>query len=264
MNNKEFKNLLELHWIWQMGIFITEKKEIKGVVYYFGPINSEFFNLALPLIANPLELNLTEVKTEFEKHDRVPSFYITEDLQKLGFTDYLISKGYSSAGNDTWMVLDQSKYQKELSRSKVVEVTPEKFSDYYSVLSVVFSDFAGNEKYLEICKESISGRVTSEAFNDFKSELYLIYDNGKPIAGGGMFYSVEGNFAYLHDAGTLEEFRGKGYQTDLIRYRTNKALSLGITRIYSLVEEKSQSWKNMIKNGFEQVHSANIITLKNK
>jgi hypothetical protein len=262
MTQEDFQKLFNTHWKWQKGVFSTDIVEEDGVVYYFGRLNSEFFDVAIPQVGTPNKLNLDLIKRRFEAAERTPSFYLTEELQKKGFVEYLIRNGFSLLDSDTWMVLDESVYGEQEPNSKVTEVDLDKFGDYYSVLSVVFKDFQSNEKYLEICKNSLAGKVKSENFDDFKSELYLIYDNDKPAAGGGMFYSVKGNFAYLHDAGTLEEFRGKGYQTDLIKYRANKALGLGINRIYSLTEQGEQSWKNMIKIGFNQLYVANILGLK--
>lgn len=258
----EFKKLFDLHWQWQQGVFVSDIKEENGLTYYFGPLKNEFFDVVLPKLDSPNELNLEEVKKTFTEKGEVPSFYITEDLQKKGFVEYLIRAGYSLAGTDTWMVLDNSVYRKEKAKAHVEVITQDNFKDYYSVLSKVFSDFPSNEKYLDICKNSILKEIGNENVKDLKLELYLIYDNGKPASGGGMFYSVDTDFAYLHDAGTLEEFRGRGYQTDLIKHRTNKAVELGITRVYSLVEHGGQSWKNMIKNGFNQAHRADIVALK--
>lgn len=263
MNTKQFKELFDTHWKWQMGVFATDLIKEGGAILYFGKLRSEFFDVALPDVSTPEELNLGSIKKRFEDTDRTPSFYLTEEKQKSGFGEYLTKNGFSLLDSDTWMVLDTNLHKKEEPASEIVEVTPGNFKDYYSVLSVVFKDFKSNERYLEICKGSISGNVKADNFRDFKSELFLIYDNGKPAAGGAMFYSVKGNFAYLHDAGTLEEFRGKGYQTDLIRYRVNKALNFGIDRIYTLVEQGGQSWKNMTKNGFAQEQVASIFSIKN-
>lgn len=258
----DFDELLKTHWIWQKGVLISEENNIDSAVLCFSPINSEYFNLAIPNIDDPRRLDLVAIEKEFVERDRVPSFYLTEDKQKKGLAEYLVRKGYSYSGGDTWMAFDVNNQLNRKIDSEIKEITQEKFDDYYSVLSRVFSDFSGNDKYLEICKDSISGKVTSNSFKDFRSELYLIYDSEKPAAGCGMFYSKEGDFAYLHDAGTLEEFRGKGYQNDLIKYRVNKALEAGITRIYSIVELGGQSWKNMIKNGFSQKQLVYIISKK--
>lgn len=145
--------------------------------------------------------------------------------------------------------------------SKIIVVTPENFVDYNSVLGKVFSDFPGNKTYMKILEKTISDKLKSD-FPGLKSDLYIIYKNGKPASGAAMFYSKEGNFAYLHDAGTLKEFRGKGYQTDLIRHRVNKAISLGIDRIYTSVTQGSTSWSNSIKCGLNEMHTGFILLKK--
>lgn len=262
MATDNFQQLFDFHWLWQRGVFYTDVQEGKDLTYYFGPLKNEIFDVVLPKLNRPQELDLQAIQQVFTKMGEIPSFYLAEDLKKKGFVEYLIRAGYSLTGTDTWMVLEPSLYKKQEPKSEVITITADNFKDFYTVLSPVFKDFSGNETYLEICKQCISKNIGNEFAKDLKLELYLIYDNGKPASGAGIFYSVEKNFAYLHDAGTLEEFRGRGYQTDLIEFRTNRAIDLGIDRVYTLVEHGGQSWKNMIKNGFNQAHMADIVSLK--
>lgn len=258
----DFNKLLQTHWDWQQGNLSSMTKSGDGVCFHFSTIVSDFFNLAEPLVENPNEVDLKKIEKEFKDNDRNSSFYLTEEKQKQGFVEYLVRNGYTFEGTDTWMILDKESYKEEIQKSDVVSVTNENFSDYDKILSSAFSDFGGIKRYLEICNDTITGGSSSLKFDDFRSEIFLIYDNNEPASGGAMFSSVKGNFAYLHAAGTLDKFRGHGYQTDLIKFRVNKALENGITRIYSLVEQGSQSWKNMIKNGFYQAHVANIFAKK--
>jgi GNAT superfamily N-acetyltransferase len=108
---------------------------------------------------------------------------------------------------------------------------------------------------MDILKSIQMGELKME-YPGLKLELYLIYEEGIPVSGAGLFFSKERNFAYLHDAGTLERYRGKGYQSDLIRYRVNRALEEGIDRIYSSVDYGSKSWANCIQCGLIQLHTA--------
>ena len=82
------------------------------------------------------------------------------------------------------------------------------------------------------------------------------------VAIGALFYSAEENFGYLHDGGVLKIARNKGYQTNLIRHRINVCLEKGISRIYATANHGNQSWRNCIKNGFEQIQVVEVFIEK--
>lgn len=137
----DFKNLLQTHWSWQEGNLNNETKEIGGAVSHFSTIVSEFFNLTEPMVEKPEDFDLEKIEGEFKNHGRNTSFYLTEEKQKQGFVEYLIRKGYSFEGTDTWMVMDSGAYKHEKPKTEIVTVTEENFKDYDSVLSTTLSMF---------------------------------------------------------------------------------------------------------------------------
>jgi hypothetical protein len=268
MFRKYFNELWDLHQQWTKGVLYRDILQTKSAKIILSDIGGEYYNFADPTVTTFEELDLEEITKELESHNEKAAVVLNKVHQENGFMEYLVRNGFKFGGTDSWMGYDEKTYKDKEVHAKVVNVTPELFPDYNSVLGKVFVDFPGNEKYNEICQKTVTGEMKGD-FAGLKSELYLIYDkqkldtnsvydNGKPAAGAGMFYSKEGNFAYLHDAGTLEEFRGKGYQSDLLKHRVNIALEHGIDRIYSSVEQGSTSWSNCIKCGLNDMHTGII------
>src|SRR3989338_2879982 len=95
-------------------------------------------------------------------------------------TSKIPGNGYKFLGRDTWMGYDKNAYTNNQVKVKIVDVLPKTFSDYDTVLGKVFSDFPGNQKYNEICQKTINGELVGK-FPGLKSELYLIYENNKPV-----------------------------------------------------------------------------------
>lgn len=245
------EKLWTVHFEWGMGFLYREIVNTPSADIYLSDIPGEYYNFAVPSVSNPNELDLDTIEKQLLEVKQKPSFVLFSNHQTNGFVEFLVRNGYKSNGGDCWLVLDKPAYTNSKIDAEVTEVTSDLFEDYDSVLSKVFSDFPGNEKYMEICFKSIKGEIKSK-YSDLVSKLYLIYENGKPAAGAGLFYSKKADIAYLHDAGTLPEFRGKGYQTALVKYRVNIALEQEISRIYTSVEPEGQSWSNCIKVGFNQ------------
>lgn len=252
-----FNEVWDLHYQWGNGVLYKQPHDLKTARIITSEIPGEWYNLAFPIVNDPQNFDLTEVEKELTTGGNKISIVLLEKHLAVGFAEKLVRNGYKFTGRDTWVGYDKISYLNNQVKAKIVDVYPQKFYDYDAVLGKVFSDFPGNQKYNEICRQTINGELIGK-FPGLKSELYLIYENDKPVSGAGMFYSKEGNFAYLHDAGTLTEFRGKGYQSDLIRHRINKAVSVGIDRIYSSVEHGEQSWVNCIKCGLNQMHTGNM------
>lgn len=251
MRNSSFDNLWKLHWKWGKGILVNEIRQTDTGTVYLSDILGPYYNFATPKTKKPEEFNHKEVERILKSKGHKPSVFLTEKQQDLGFTEHLIKNGYKFDARDTWVLLDKGLYKNKRGKAKITDVIPETFKDFNKVLSKVFSDFDGNEKYLEICLKILKGEAEN-IFSDFSSRLYVIYDDKEPAAGAGLFYSKQGNFAYLHNAGTLKKYRKRGYQTALIKHRVNVALENGIDNIYSIVEQGGQSWSNCIKNGFNQ------------
>ena len=262
MSRKDyFKAIWELNNQWTVGVLCTEIRKTATANIVLSEVVGEYSNYAVPTVANPEMLDLKEIKAVLNTGKNKAAVYLLEAQQQAGFVEYLVRNNFSLDSRDVWMGYDRETYQNKAIVSQIVQITPDTFADFAAVLGKVFSDFAGNDQYLEICGKSLAGdfRKVQPKLN---SDFFVIYENNLPVAGAGMFYSEKDNFAYLHNTGTLPEYRGRGYQTDLIRYRINKAVEQGIDRIYTSVEQGGKSWTNMIKCDLSQLQLGNIFIEK--
>lgn len=257
-----FDELWDLYPEWSKGILVKEEVKGKTVEVFLSDVPGQYHNFAVPKVSTPQELDLEEIKELLARNGRSLSICLTENQQKTGFIEFLEKNNFVLDSRDCWVGYDPSTYISSPVDVEIIKVTTQTFDDYDEVLGKVFSDFPGNEKYLEMCRKTLTGEIKND-FPGLKSEFFLIYDDQKAVSGGGLFYSKEKNFAYLHDAGTLEEYRGRGYQTNLLRFRINKARGLGINRIYSSVEKESISWRNCLKLGLFELQTLFIFVEKN-
>lgn len=248
-----FPELWQLQQRWAYKIFYNKIINEKTFGGFTSSIPGEYFNLVFPKIERPEELDLAEIDKLFSEIKEKPAVFLFEQQVKDGFVEYLIRQGFKFECRDCWMGYDPKTYIKKEVGSQIVEITADTFSDFKAVVGKVFKEFPGNNRYLEICRRTLNDEPLNK-FEDLKSRFFVIYENGKPVSGAGMFSSIKNNFAYLHDAGTLKEFRGKGYQSDLIIFRVDKAIEEGIDRIYSSVDHGTQSWSNFINCGLNQMH----------
>ncbi len=86
---------------------------------------------------------------------------------------------------------------------------------------------------------------------------YLAYQGNTPIAAAALH--MVGKYASLAFAGTLPAFRGMGAQRALLEQRLHDAREGGCVYAFaetavSTLENPVQSYKNMIKLGFEEVY----------
>lgn len=258
--NEKFQKLWQLNEEWGLGIVFSSVDEKYGTKLYLSKDDpSQYYNYAFPLARNINEIDLAKVEEIFINDKKLPAFYLTEFEQKSGLLEGLVRRGYQLDSRDSWMRLDVDIYERRNPRSAIEEITLETYDEYLAIMLEVFSSFPGNENYFKICRKVLEKKIKN-TFPDFTLEFYGIREGGRAVSGAGLFYSKSGNFACLHATGTLEAYRGKGYQTDLIQYRVSKASEMGISNIYSLAEHGEQSWKNLIKNGFEQVQVGYILT----
>jgi ribosomal protein S18 acetylase RimI-like enzyme len=246
------KDLWQAHARLTDGVIYNKIDRQPKATFFWSDVPGEFYNFAVPNDAFSDD-ELTNLEREFAKTGNPPSIVLHAPLQAAGMAEKLIRKGYKSAGNECWVALDPAAYSEPdpTTLAQVIEVTPDTFDQFYEVLSKVFGDWPGNDNYLRICKRSLTGELSGTC-PDLSSQFFIIQDDGKPVAGAALLSSKKADAAYLHNAGTLPEYRGRGYQTALVRYRAHLARQAKISKIYSAVEPGSQSWQNFIKAGFAQ------------
>lgn len=260
---KNFSDLWRAHSEWGQGILIKEIKPLKIADVYFGNTPDEWFNFALPKVKEPAELNLSEIKKVLSPACSLATIYLWEKHIKSGFPEFLTKNGYKLMGTDTWVVFNKKAARDLETDIPVKHISSSKFPDYEKVTIDVFKEDwdYDNRPYVEMCRKSLTGEMKSKA-PGFSSEFFMIYKNGNPAAGAGLFLTKE--IGYFHNDATFKKYRKKGYHTALIKERINFCLEKGIKALYSIVEHKSQSFKNYNRCGFETWQVCNLFTLKSK
>ena len=245
---------------WGVGIFYKAVKKSNNFALIEGYIPHEYFNFVLPSGSNFSATDLTNIESEFSKLNLKPAVYLTEQYQQLGFIEMLVRNGYKFKSSEVWVagvIKDLLLTDNINDNIQVIEVSIKNFNDFSFVADTNWSNDPTQLPYSKICEETLSG----EKFHTgVTSRFFVIYENNKPVSSAGMFYSQKDDFAYLHCDSTLPEYRGKGYQNKLIKHRLKIASELGITAVYSIVEEGSVSWSNFIKLGFNQIQKLVLLT----
>lgn len=257
---KNFEDLWQAHFKWAKGVLLKQIKPLKTADIYFGYPPTEWFNFAFPKIEKPADLDLNEIKKVLSPISRPAAVYLHEKHVKAGFPEFLTKNGYKFMGTDTWMVFDK-KMNRELERDIPVEhIGLAKFPDYDELTRGVFKQEGYDDPtYNMICRKSLTGEMKSKA-PGFSSEFFMIYENGKPASGAGLFLTKE--VGYFHNDATYRQYRSRGYQTALIKERTKFCLDKGIKTIYSIVEHKKQSFRNFERCGFKTWQVCELFTLK--
>jgi len=259
---KNFLDLWKVHFEWSKGVLLKEIKSLKTTDIYFGYPQTEWFNFALPKVEKPTELNLAEIKKVLFPVNPLTAIYLFEKHIKTGFPKFLKKNGYKFMGTDTYMVFN-SKTLKDFKINIPIEhINLSKFQEYNELTYKVFSEAGYDDlTYNKICHQTLTGEMKSKA-PGFSSEFFMIYENGKPAAGAGLFLTKE--IGYFHNDATFKEYRKRGYHAALIKERIKFCLDKKVETLYSIVEYKSQSFRNYQKCGFETWQVCELFTLKNK
>lgn len=101
-------------------------------------------------------------------------------------------------------------------------------------------------------------RAYTERFLNFGKEHegkqfrnFILEKDGEIITFGSVIYDVEENLAYLHNAGTVEEFRRQGHFERFRKSTLNYLIEQGVTEAYAIVEDGGASESVLAKLGFE-------------
>ena len=257
---KNFEDLWKTHFEWAQGVLLKNRKPLKMADIYFGYPPTEWFNFALPKVEKPGRLDLGEIKKVLSPVSPPTAVYLYEKHVKAGFPEFLTQNGYQFTGTDTWVVFDKETSRKLRLDIPVEHIGLTKFPDYNKLTYGVFKQEGYDDPtYNEICRKSLTGEMKSKA-PGFSSEFFMVYVDGQPTAGAGLFLAEE--IGYFHNDATYKQHRRKGYHTNLIKERIKLCLDKGIKTLYSIVEKDSQSFRNFKRCGFKPWQVCQLFTLK--
>jgi GNAT superfamily N-acetyltransferase len=256
---KTFPSLWKEHFTWSRGVLTKKIIQLKSADIYLGYTPDAWYNFALPKVRSPRDFDLKEIKEILAPANPSATVYLHEKHIKA-YSLFLIRNGYRKMGTDTWMVFSPEIDKEVVVGTSVKHIGLSRFADFDKITTEVYKTEGFDDRpYNEICRKTLIGKIKSKA-SGFSSEFFMIYEGGKPAAGAGLFRTYK--IGYFHNDATLPCFRGKGYQTILIKERINYCLTRGIKTMYTIVEYGSRSFKNYQKCGFETWQVANLFTIQ--
>ena len=185
--SRDFTDLWKAHFDWNLDVLVKEIKSLKTADIYLSYTPDEWFNFALPKVKKPADLNLDEIKKVLFPTNPATTIYLLESHIKAGFPRFLKQNGYQFFGEDNWLVFDHS-FKDLKTKIPVEQIGLDKFPEFTKVTEEVYLkewDF-DDGPYNEICRKILTGEIKSE-IPSFSAEFFMIYEDGKPAAGAGLF-----------------------------------------------------------------------------
>ena len=168
--------------------------------------------------------------------------YSTDSPQLLD--EQLQQHGFIAQEPESFMVLDLSTHKKESAEySLCTEVTDEKgIQDAIKVQEQVWDNelthlFHSLLKQKKMAPESVT--------------IYVIYDDQKPIASAWITYNENSPFAGIWGGSTIEDYRGQGFYSMLLKKRIQDAKQRGIQ--YLTIDASNMSKPIVTKQGFKTI-----------
>lgn len=189
------------------------------------------------------DLNKFEQILDIYKEQNItPCFDITPNNINREVSTALLNNGYTVFEQLTFM-----------------QLLPKEYEDFNNGIDIVEVSQENAEEFINIVIESNGGMDIDETIIERKApyfykpnfQNFISYIGGKVAGIGSLF--INGKEGYIANDYTFEDFREKGSQRTLLKYRINKAKELGLEKLYTDVEFGSISHNNMKKLGFETV-----------
>lgn len=179
--------------------------------------------------------------------DKIISLYIPEEF-KESFADYLSENEYTLDFVDCFLMKDlKEEYTITQDDNVIVEVASDNFDEFLSAALKTFPEWGNEEDYTRFFAELAQNSTETKIFKDF-----MLKANDTVASFGSIIMDKEINLAYVHNSGTLEQFRRQGYFTTLNMSFCNQALFNKINRIYVIVEQGEESHQAYQKMGFTE------------
>lgn len=186
---------------------------------------------------------LGELLNQYNKQDIHPCFDLTPNNVTEEVAVALFNNGYSAGIQLTFMEKIPQIYDEFNEEIKIVQVTNQNAEEF---VKIVIQSSEG----MEVDDEVIARK--KQYFYRPNFQNFMAYCEGKVAGIGSLF--ISGDEGYIANGFTFEQYRNKGIQKELLKYRVNKAQELGLTKLYTDVEFGSISHNNMNKLGFKTVY----------
>jgi len=244
-----------------MNIFEDSINLLKGAAFSNIQMEDSFIFLESPAIFSEYIVPLTfldkfdtqasdEIFNQELEQDKNISYYIRQTLVD-DYSDYLKGLKLSMDYIDSYMVLDlETDIIFDDKNTKLIEVTESNFDDYKDIALEIFSNWGNEEDYVDYFNNLSKTNTPARMFKD-----YILEYNGSIVSIASIIIDTELNIAYIHNAGTVTEFRRNGYFNIINSYIINTAFDLGVSRFYSITEKDGESYNAYKKLGFKEQDS---------
>ncbi|MDG3085999.1 GNAT family N-acetyltransferase [Vibrio hannami] len=169
--------------------------------------------------------------------------YDTDTPSDMG--ERLVHHGFTAGERESFMVFDIEKHHHRFSnyQHRCTKVTSaDQIKDTMSIHPQVWGgDFSHQEQALIDQFTAEPGSVS----------IYNVYVDGKVVSSARITFNGNSRFAGLWGGSTLQDYRGKGYYTDLLAARVLEAKQRGIK--YLIIDASDMSRPIVEKYGFEFV-----------
>lgn len=172
-----------------------------------------------------------------------PCFDITPNHMTEEVAAALCEKGFIPGQQLVFMFIELSNELELTSSFQIERVTERNAEEFIAWIKQSMDGMELNEEII----------ARTKAY--FYSPLFLNYMlrvDGNPAAMGSLY--LNGEEGYIANDYTFESFRGRGYQSALLRHRLTDAFHLGVKTVYTDVEFGSTSHNNMGKAGFQTAY----------
>jgi len=241
-----------------MNIFEDSINLLKGAAFSNIQVEDSFIFLESPAIFSEYIVPLTfldkldtaladDIYSREVEQDKNISYYIRQTLLD-DYSDYLKGLKLSQDYIDSYMVLNVlNPIEFEDNNATLAEVTSDNFKQFKSAALQIFESWGNEEDYVNYFNELGKNNTSEKSFKD-----YILEYNGSVVSIASVIFDTELNLAYIHNAGTLPEFRRNGYFNIINSFIINKAFELGISRVYSITEKGGESYNAYKKLGFKE------------
>lgn len=244
-----------------MNIFEDSINLLKGAAFTNIKVTESYLFLESPAILSEYIVPLTFLNqfNSQEAHDlflneqdqgKNISYYLRSTLLD-DYKDYFNKLRITEDYVDSYMLkLLENKEQIENNDTILEEVNDSNFEEYKLNALEIFNTWSNEEDYVsyfnQLSKSSSNGE--EKFYKD-----YVLTLNKSIVSIGSVIFDIDMNLAYVHNAGTVTDYRRNGYFYILNKCIINKALEYGINRIYSITEKDSDSFNAYTKLGFKEV-----------
>jgi len=232
---------------------VTEKN---GLITGTSFLNHHWYDAISP-INNLSEVDikiLDESLAELKQRDIDFAFYVNSNDKEL-VNNNLEQLQLKHNGGDAHMLRNLKGYpSKTLNKIEGLVLKPVDDSNF-RVYRKLIEEVHGDESGLTVAGDLAEVLFKASKNKEIEQKVItlLAFVDDKPAGYSAAIYSRELNLAYLTNSGVTQEFRRRGIHSQMVNYRIKKAEKLGISRIYVITGQDSNSWRSVQKQGFEEV-----------